>query len=78
MEEYTTVSGEFKVTCSSAISSYHAGYAFLPFLNTWAVGGDNVYSFDAETSYPNIGSVTTSASGNTYSSEWLQIDMGIS
>ena len=72
-EESTKVSGEFKVTCSDAHSSYRAGYAFKSTLDTWAIAGC-AYSTDAVTNYPDVGSVTTSASENTYRGHWLQIE----
>ena len=74
MEEDTNVSGEFKVTCSSAHSSYRVGYAFKSTLDTWAgIPTGTGYTYDG-TNYGYGGSISTSASGNTYNGEWLQIE----
>ena len=73
VEEYTKVSGEFKVSCSSAHNNYRAGYAFKSTLDTWAIA-DSAYSTDPETNYLYDGSNSTSASGITYNGEWLQIE----
>ena len=71
---FEKVSGEFKVTCSSAHSSYRAGYAFKSTLDTWAgIPTGTGYTYDG-TNFGYGGSVSTSASGNTYSGEWLQIE----